>query len=241
MSTSTRPSLRAPVATFQSALLTSLRIYSPARDWCKWSYESFDETPYHPRVAAKVVGLAFLNAVTAWEQFLEDVFLRYLSGAASPSGYQPALRLGPCHGTAHASQVLEMAGAREGSLRTGRWSDYGWVVATSHVFFGRGEPFTLISPRWRERLSDATALRNRVAHSSDRARRRFKPVAAKFLGLATTAPLPRGMSPGRLLVEGDPRRAFDATWLNKCEHTWGDLFEAYISMYSETSSQLVPV
>jgi hypothetical protein len=54
-----------------ASLITSLRIYHPAREWMRYSYESFGENPYQPRVAQKVVGLAFLSAVAAWEQFVE--------------------------------------------------------------------------------------------------------------------------------------------------------------------------
>ena len=41
-----------------AALNTSLRIYHPARGWMRYTYESFDENPYQPRVAQKVVGFA---------------------------------------------------------------------------------------------------------------------------------------------------------------------------------------
>lgn len=48
-------------AVFFAALETSIRIYGPAREMCKYDFESFGETTYQPTVAAKVVGLAFLG------------------------------------------------------------------------------------------------------------------------------------------------------------------------------------
>jgi len=41
--------------------------------------------------SSRVVSLAFLQMVTAWEDFLQCVFLRYMLDAPSPSGYKPKL------------------------------------------------------------------------------------------------------------------------------------------------------
>lgn len=37
-----------------SALEAAMRIYAPAREMCRYSSESFNETTYQPNVAAKV-------------------------------------------------------------------------------------------------------------------------------------------------------------------------------------------
>jgi hypothetical protein len=80
---------------FESALSTAFRIYGPVREDCIWSYESINESSFHPRVASKIVGLSFLSIVSAWEEYLEGSFLRYMAGAKSESGYSPRLRMDP--------------------------------------------------------------------------------------------------------------------------------------------------
>lgn len=87
---------------FLLALDTACRIYAPAREMCRFSQDSFNESTYQPNVAAKIVGLAFLSAVAAWDDFLESVYLGYLSGYPAPSGYLPVLRSGPALNKAHA-------------------------------------------------------------------------------------------------------------------------------------------
>jgi hypothetical protein len=139
----------------------------------RYTYESFEENPYQPRVAQKVVGLAFLSAVAAWEQFVEHVFLGYMAGATSGSGYSPRLALGPCRNRAHALRVLGASSGGDAN-RSLRWSDWNWVIHAGCVFFRSGEPFTRLSALTAARLRDSQAIRNRVAHDSAKARRQFK-------------------------------------------------------------------
>ena len=226
---------------FYSALLTSARIYAPAREWSIFSADSFQENPYQPRVAQKIVGLAFLGAVAAWEEFLEDAFLGYMAGATSDSGFSPSLRLGPCRSRTHAVTALSGAAQTADAYRTLRWSDFSWVAGVAEIYFVRGRPFSAVSPAFRERLRDAQVIRNRVAHNSRRARTQFKKVANHLRNLSADKPLPHGFSPGRLLVEPASAASFGQVWLRQqSHHHWGDLFEAYVSMFEELAFLLVP-
>jgi excisionase family DNA binding protein len=77
-----------------AALNTSLRIYHPARSWMRYNCDFFDH-PYQPRFAQKIVGLAFLNVVAAWDEIVEHLFLGYMAGRQNRLGYAPELLLGP--------------------------------------------------------------------------------------------------------------------------------------------------
>jgi len=214
---------------------TALRIYGPAREWCKYSYDAFEDNPYHPRVAEKVVGLAFLSMVAAWEEFIEELFIRYLSGAASEAQFAPRPMIGLCKSRGHSLQVLSaLAKPHDAHLR---WADMAWVKDLASIYFEDGAPFWLISGRFEERLKDAQVIRNRVAHHSRKARLRFKRIANKLRGAPDTAPLPTGYSPGLLLTE-DPTGAFDTAWVQ--QQSSDDLFVAFAHMYLALADLLAP-
>lgn len=51
-------------------------------------------------------GLALLRIHLAWEDFVESVFLRYMCGAISPSGYRPTLLNAPSQNISSAMATL---------------------------------------------------------------------------------------------------------------------------------------
>ena len=84
------PSLKSIIARFEERLSSSGELFNsvyavasgdePAKEDCLSRSQS-----------SRVVSLAFLQMVTAWEDFVECIFLRYMIGAESPSGYKPRL------------------------------------------------------------------------------------------------------------------------------------------------------
>lgn len=223
-----------------AALNTSLRIYHPARDWMRYSYESFNEHPYQPRVAQKVVGLAFLNVVAAWDEFVEHLFLGYMAGGQDLSGYAPSLVLGPCRNRSHAARVIGAAAAGE-PQRLLRWSDWSWVTHVASVYFRAGEPFSHVKEPIISRFRDAQAIRNRVAHHSAKARRQFKKCVNALLDQPEKQPLPRGYSPGEFLACLPPEGRFPRFTIYPSDnHVWGDFFECFVSMYFEAAVVLCP-
>ncbi len=223
-----------------AALNTSLRIYHPARTWMRYSYESFGENPYQPRVAQKVVGLAFLSAVSAWEEFVERVFLGYLAGAIAGNGYAPKLTVGPCRNRSHALRILGAVGGGD-PQRFLRWNDWAWVKHVASVYFRDGEPFACLDEVTVARLRDAQVIRNRVAHDSAKARSQFKRCVNALQGCLLDQPLPRGFSPGEFLANDSPSECFGRFDIYPADdHTYGDFFEFFISMFFEASVVLCP-
>lgn len=224
---------------FLSSLETAMRIYGPAKEMCKFDGESFEETTYQPNVAAKVVGLAFLSAVAAWEDFVANVYLGYLSGYPAPNGSIPELRVGKAENKSHA--LLLAAGEsndREAERRM-RWSSFRWVQLISEVHFKKANPFLAVSDEDIEWLDLSVTIRNRVAHNSDKAKTRFKFSFNKLVGNPQDAPLPKGFSPGWLLnasLQSHPKlQALDSS-----DHHWGDLFEGYVSLWLRIAELICP-
>ena len=120
-----------------------------------------------------------------------------------------------------------------------RWSDERWVIRAASIYFCEGAPFTRV-PEWMlQRLNAAQILRNRVAHNSDKARRRFKEVRNGMAGLAKDTPLPRGYSPGLLLIES-AEAFFPRVFCQKLDAYWEDVFEAYVQMLVQLSDIILP-
>lgn len=233
-----------PLTNFHKAVNTSQRIYGPVRECCILNYENIIESDFHPAVAAKIIGLAFINLVAAWEEYVEETFVRYLIGARSKTGFYPKLRLGPCENLTHARHVLVCGTESSDRPRYLHWSDYSWVVSAAKVFFVSGEPYTLVSDQFRMRLADAQTIRNRVAHSSTKAKSQFRKMSNRLAGDHPNAAMNRGFSPGVLLASQCPDYAFDSSWLDEKvsagEHMWGDIFEAYTSMYIDLTNCITP-
>ena len=223
----------------EARLATVLRIYGPARDCCRSDYDSFHFSYYQPRVAAKIVGLAFLDAVTAWEDFLRQVFLGYMCGYRAKSGYAPRLRAGPASNRTHAVQLLAGAVPPNEADRRCRWNNFRWVVSVASIHFRTPNPFARTSEPVIKHLEYATMIRNRVAHSSAKARKSFRSAANLIRHQDPNARLPRGYSVGQLLIE-ESNDAFPSREGDFFEWEWGDNFESYISLWLQEAERITP-
>jgi len=122
-----------------------------------------------------------------------------------------------------------------------RWSDWSWVTHVAKIYFRGGGPFTLLKEPFIARFQDAQIIRNRVAHSSTKARRQFKQRANSLLGAASTEALPRGFSPGEFLALIPAANQFPKFDIFPGDdHTWGDFFESFVSLYFEATAILCP-
>lgn len=188
--------------------------------------------PLHPAQARRVMALAFMIIVSAWEHFVESVFIRYMAGACSPSGYQPVLRVGPCAGLQHAGQLLKanMAFSFESNFLA--WSPWQLVTDRAKLFFDHGRPFSSLSARDVTSLDNAFILRHRVAHSSRKARAAFIRVARRHTGKAM---LRRGYDVGSLLLDKPSLITHSSGYL-AADHC----FEAYLSLFIELAYTIAP-
>jgi hypothetical protein len=238
MARGTRSQVRARTD-FYSALDTACRIYWPAREMCLFTQESFNESTYQPNVAAKVVGLSFLSAVSAWEDFVEDVYLGYLSGYPAPSGYLPKLQAGPARNKAHALLLAAGESNPREAERKLRWSSFKWVRSVSEVHFHRDNVFLRVSESDVSWLDLAQVVRNRIAHNSEKAKHQYKVALNKLMGQPPDLALPKGFAPGKFLIyttANDPVLAP----LRSDDHHWGDIFEGYVSLWRRLALQLCP-
>ena len=55
---------------------------------------STHEGTLHSKRVARIAELAFMGMFSAWEEFLEDTFIRYLAGASDSDSKWPVLKLG---------------------------------------------------------------------------------------------------------------------------------------------------
>lgn len=226
-------------ADFLLALNTAHRIYGPAREMCIFSRDSFNESEYQPNVAAKIVGLAFLSAVAAWEDFVEEVYLGYLSGYPAPSGYCPKLRAGPAQNKAHALLLAAGDGNPREAERKLRWGNFRWVRGTSEVHFNRENVFMKVSEKDVAWLELAQTVRNRVAHNSEKAKHQYKVALNRLMGEPNDSALPRGFAPGKFLIYTTSNDVQLAA-LRGENHHWGDIFEGYVSLWNRLAHELCP-
>lgn len=191
-----KPSLKSIRKVFDDRLSSSLGLYSYAEKIAKGTWESITGwEPLHPRQAQKIVALSFMDIVAGWEDFVEGCFIRYLAGATSPNGYKPLIRCGYAKSIPHAYQLASGNPAfKIGNhyFQSNSWRD---VVDAAKVFYENGEPFSLLSPLQKERLADATKIRNRIAHTSDKCKKDFGIIARRYV-----SNVHQGYSAGQLLI-----------------------------------------
>jgi hypothetical protein len=241
------PKQTVPLENFQSALDSAARIFEATRELVLDSERQLlevdasapDQPRYRPLTASKIVGLAFLSLIAAWEEFLEETFVRYMAGAQSPSGYAPELRVGSCKTLALARQVL-YASADLHQASKGRWNHGDWVRGMAGIYFQKGAPYATIPPRLWRHIEEARFVRNRVAHASDHAKRQFKLAANRLMDKPKDTPLPSGFSPGLLLVSEAPAEFLDGDWRAAPGCRWGDYFEAYLCLFRECAEIIAP-
>lgn len=137
-----------------------------------------------------IAELAFLRIFMAWENFLEESFIRYAIGAESPSGYKPTKLVNP-QNMAHALNLI-CSGRDYVS-----WNSASEVVSRSDIFFKDGEPYKNILEGVAGNLNDMNTIRNGIAHKSPISRKKFH----DFVRIRTRFGHGiRGITPGRFLL-----------------------------------------
>jgi len=135
-----------------------------------------------------VTELAFLRIFIAWENFLEESFIRYSVGAESPSGYRPNRLIEPGN-MGHALELI--SSGREYT----KWNSACEVISRAEAYFRDGEPFKNAIQGATTDLNDMNTIRNRIAHKSPISKGKFNDFVRRKLGYGR-----RGMTPGRFLL-----------------------------------------
>lgn len=186
----------------------------------------------HPKHAQQVVELAFMAVVAAWEEFLEDSLVRYVAGAESESGYKPTPKFGIASGILHAYQILSLNPKFDPASDYLKFSDPNRVRNKASFIFSE-HSYTHLHTKT-DLIKHASAIRNRVAHNSDKCRTDFKASAIYFLQPVNNK-LPQGYTPGKLLLS-NVQRHFGQTAVQKRL----TVFEAYLQMYESLAKQIAP-
>lgn len=144
--------------------------------------------PSEPRWIGELNALRFVRATLAWEDFLEQSFICFLRGSRSALGHTYPLNV-PIAPNVVAAQTLAVGGGPYG-----KWLNERWTLARAVALFaGIQHPYiALSSPAFPE----IRAIRNRIVHRSEAARREFQRVVVALYGSSKP-----GMTPGRLLTE----------------------------------------
>lgn len=190
----------------------------------------------HVKQARRVVELAFMGIVAAWEEFLEGTMVRYVAGAKTVSRFSPTPRVGSAKSIEHAYQLVTGDPEHDSAKHYVSWNDPAAICKLARVLFEGGRPFAgTLDGTHCQALKDAVKLRNRAAHSSEKCREDFKEVARRFKGLEKGAKLSQSFRVGDLLLE-KATRCFGDRARNK---GW-TFFEAYCEMYKELAKKIVP-
>jgi len=135
-----------------------------------------------------ITELAFLQLFLAWEDFLEETFIRYMCGGKTESGYSPRLRL-EAQNMNHALELLK------GSRQYVDWVESREIQNRARIFFEEGGPYQSAIDGAITELNHLKIIRNRIAHRSKSAEHQFDELTRQqLLGYR-----PKGLTPGLLL------------------------------------------
>jgi hypothetical protein len=151
--------------------------------------------------------MAYLRVFVSWEAFLEQIFLRYLCGYSSAigtatplagSGYLPTL--------ARAEQAVLSGNAYV------LWHNPSRIVTRCKRFFSACTVETVVLSNLAQ-LEDLAAIRHRITHAQEDARRKFDLATMSIAGRRY-----RGARPGAFLRDWDASVAPPVRWLERLAH-----------------------
>ena len=189
----------------------------------------------HTKHVRRVVELAFLGVIGSWEEFLEQTLVRYIAGAKCDNDYKPILRLGKAADITHAYHLISGDPKFDPAKGFIGLSNPTTTVDMARLFLEGGRPYTSAFKGQEELLADANRLRNKVAHSSTKAREDFKRTARRLLNLGSQGRLTQGYRVGDLLVTQADRH-----FGSSAAHRQLTFFKAYMEMFNALAKKIVP-
>ena len=189
----------------------------------------------HTEHVRRVVELAFLGVIGSWEEFLEQTLVRYIAGAKCDNDYKPDLRLGKAADITHAYHLITGDPKFDPGKGFIGLSNPSTTVDMARLFLEGGHPYSSAFRGKEELLDHANRLRNRVAHSSTKAREDFKKTARRLLNRGTQGKLTQGYRVGDLLV-APAKQHFGSSAANRKL----PFFKAYMEMFQKLALKIVP-
>ncbi|GAJ15780.1 unnamed protein product [marine sediment metagenome] len=151
----------------------------------------------------------------AWEDFLEESFVRYLCGAQTASRYSPKCYLKP-KSLSHALDMLRQ------HRRYIDWTDASFIIQISNLYFEEGKPYTRALNPILSDLKYMNIIRNSIAHRSESARINLDNATRDLLGYR-----PIKLSAGLLLETIAPGKT-------------QTLFDVYLDIIKLASRRIIP-
>ena len=186
----------------------------------------------HPKHETKIVELAFIGLIAAWEEFLERTLVRYVAGAMTESGYAPIPKFGLAINIGHAYQILTQDSKYDPQKQYLKGNDAKWVWSSADFFFST-HTYSCLSSK-NNLLLHATAIRNRIAHDSEKCKSDFKSTAIDFLH-PTGGKLKQSYGPGNLLMAKVARHFSQSAIDRGLTH-----FRAYTDLFESLAKTIVP-
>ncbi|HEV2622589.1 MAG TPA: hypothetical protein VGU65_10945 [Frateuria sp.] len=176
-----------------------------------------DRALLHPERLELVYEMAFFRCYLAWEEFLEQAFIRYLAGYISPL-YAPVAAPGK-------SLFAGLVSARQAYLSGKQyklWHDPLIVVNRTRGFLA-GCPIETVIQSAISDLDLYAKVRHRIAHAQENAKANFDAACVTLLGHTI-----KGSKPGKLLRSRTPLVAGGAT------RTWlEDISNVYVALAAQ--------
>jgi hypothetical protein len=169
-----------------------------------------------PHRRDSITELAFFKVFSAWEAFLEEVFILYMLGQQAPKG-RKIVRYGfPPNEDAAYEWVAD-------GRDYAKWTPEHVKPRAKRLFRG-GRPFDGALTSHHNLLFQLKTVRNAIAHDSASARQKFEDLVRNELGT-----LPPNTSPGGFLLMVKPRSTPPVTFL-----------EFYFDEIKKVADKIVP-
>ena len=131
--------------------------------------------------------LSFLRIFLAWEWFVENTFILYMSGIKTGKGYRAKTYVKP-RNEKHAYDLV-----REGRDYVD-WTSTDTVIRKASLFFEKGAPYKNALEQVITDIQDMKTLRNATVHMSKDSQEKFKSLVRRKIGYAKT-----NITPGEFL------------------------------------------
>lgn len=168
----------------------------------------------YPARLELVYELAYLRVFVAWETFLEETFLRYLCGYDSVRGQAP-LAPGEKYRRTLLAAEQDVLGGRQYKL----WHNPSEVLKRSGQFFdATKETMAVVLSSNLAEITNMAAVRHRIAHGNDDARRKFDSATMTLAGKRY-----RAAKAGAFLRDHDRSATPPIRWLERLGKQLGSL------------------